>query len=215
MSPARRLLVFCRAPRPGEVKTRLIPALGAAGAAALYRRLLGRTVAAAARVPGGRVELWCHPDCGDPLLRDLGAAHGAALYPQRGGDLGARMAHALGAGGGGVLCGSDCPGLGPDRLEAACRALEGGAEAVFTPAADGGYVLVGLGAPRPEPFSGMPWGGPWVMAETRARLRRAGLAWRELATLRDVDRPADLAWLGRDYPALLPGAGVRPGPAGA
>lgn len=199
----RRLLVFCRAPQPGQVKTRLVPALGVAGATALYARLLERTVAVAGVVPGARLELWCHPDCGHPALQALARRHGATLRDQHGADLGARMGHALEAGPGGVLVGSDCPELTTDYLEAAWGALDRGADAVFGPAADGGYVLVGMGSPGAVPFTGMAWGHSQVMAETRARLAAAGLSWRELPTLRDVDRPEDLAWLARDHPELL------------
>ncbi len=63
--------IFARTPVAGQVKTRLIPALGAAGAAALYLRLLRRTVAAARAAAPGAVELWCTPDCAHPRIADF------------------------------------------------------------------------------------------------------------------------------------------------
>jgi hypothetical protein len=76
-------------------------------------------------------------------------------------------------------------------------ALIDGADAVFQPAEDGGYVLVGLRQPQPALFHGMSWSTDQVMAETRARARETGLRVHELDTLWDVDRPQDLArWRG-------------------
>src|SRR5262249_61439603 len=73
--------------------------------------------------------------------------------------------------------------------------LRSGSDVVVIPAEDGGYVLIGSRRPQPELFAPMAWGTDTVMAETRARLARSGLTWRELPTLWDVDRPEDLARL--------------------
>jgi rSAM/selenodomain-associated transferase 1 len=90
-----------------------------------------------------------------------------------------------------LLVGSDCPGLRAAHLREALRALESH-DAVFIPAEDGGYVLVGLKRAAAAIFEGVAWGTPEVMAQTRARLAAAGLSSRELAALWDVDRPEDL-----------------------
>jgi rSAM/selenodomain-associated transferase 1 len=193
----RRLLVFARAPRPGRVKTRLIPALGDGGAARLYRHLLLNTLAEAMKVPETLVELWCHADDGDPAgeCAELAARFGMTAQRQRGADLGGRMHHAL-AGAlktarRAVLIGSDCPEINSRYLACAFAALEGH-EAVLGPAADGGYVLIGLRKVHPRIFVDMPWGTDRVLDLTRARLGRLDWRWSELPTLRDLDRAGDL-----------------------
>ncbi len=184
--------IFARTPVAGQVKTRLIPALGAAGAAALYLRLLRRTVAAARAAAPGAVELWCTPDCAHPRIADFADL---PCREQAGADLGARMAHALADGlqraRRVVLVGSDCPGLDAAGLRVALAALAGH-EVVLGPAEDGGYVLVGLRRPA-DIFTGIDWGSERVLAQTRQRLRAQGLRWHELPVLWDLDRPADLA----------------------
>src|SRR2546427_314848 len=86
-----RVMVFARAPTPGEAKTRLIPALGAAGAAALHRRLVMHCLGAATDAQLGPVELWCAPDAGDPFFRECERRFGVSLRSQGQGDLGTRM----------------------------------------------------------------------------------------------------------------------------
>jgi rSAM/selenodomain-associated transferase 1 len=198
----RRLLVFARAPQPGRVKTRLIPALGAAGATAVYRQLLQRTLAHAAALPGIVTELWWD---GAAAGAAPGRCAGLAERQQQGRDLGARMAHALEQAlrraPAAVLIGSDCPDCDADYLQAAFAALRDH-DAVLGPALDGGYVLIGLKRHAPQLFSAMPWGTDRVLDQTRARLRALGWRWHELAVRRDVDRPEDLA----HYPYLLAAA---------
>src|SRR5437667_11974887 len=87
------VMVFAKA--PGEAKTRLIPALGAAGAAALHRRLVMHCLRAARDSRLGPVELWCAPDAGDPFFRDCERRCGVSLQPQGDGDLGAGMERAF------------------------------------------------------------------------------------------------------------------------
>jgi len=198
------ILVFAKAPVQGEVKTRLIPALGAAGAAALHERLVDRALATAAAAAVGPVELCCAPDARHPALAPLARRHGAALGEQGPGDLGDRMhgafSRALAGAPAAILIGSDCPALTPEHLRAAVAALAAGEDAVLAPAEDGGYVLIGLAHPERSLFERIAWGGPTVLAETRGRLAAAGLRWREIATLWDVDRPEDLDRLRRELP---------------
>jgi uncharacterized protein len=194
-NPEAAILVFARAPVPGAAKTRLIPLLGAAGAAALHARLIERALATARAAAPEIFELWCTPDAAHPFLQSAALAHGATLRIQQGSDLGERMAHALADAlrrGNVALCiGTDCPALTAQHLRDAAAALHDGNDAVFVPAEDGGYALVGLARDAPRLFRGIVWGGSQVMAETRTRLRELGLRWRELETLWDVDRPAD------------------------
>ncbi len=188
-----RVIIFAKAPTPGLVKTRLIPALGEAGAAELQRQLIERTLHTAAAARLGPIELWCAPGTEHPFFTACAKRHGIHLLAQGEGDLGARMARALAAGSPALLVGCDCPALTAAYLRAAAAALAGGDEAVFGPAEDGGYVLVGLArAPAAQLFEQLAWGTAAVMQETRERLTRARWRWRELPLLWDVDRPEDL-----------------------
>ena len=197
--PRARLLVYAKAPRPGLVKTRLIPALGAVGAATLQARLIRHTVAMATATRLCPVELWCAPGPEEPFFAACQRARPLTLRCQPAGDLGARMLaganQALEAADYTLIIGTDCPALTQDYLAAALRALDEGAEAVVGPAEDGGYVLLGLRRTAPALFADMPWGSDRVYAETYARLERLGWRWRRLPVLWDVDRPEDLARL--------------------
>ena len=199
-----RLIVFAKAPVPGEAKTRLIPALGAQGAARLHARLVTGAVATACAAAPGKVELWCAPDTQHAFFASCARRFGIALHAQCGKDIGERMHHAMAheasaAVVASILIGSDIPDLSEDYLRDAMSALMGH-DAVFGPAEDGGYGLVGLQRPQPRLFADMDWGGQGVMAETRARVRALGLSCFELPCLWDLDRPGDLARLD---PALL------------
>ncbi len=192
------LIVFAKAPVAGAVKTRLIPALGAAGAAALAVRLLAHTLAAGVAAGFDRVELCVAPDTAHPAFGAHAAAHGLALTLQGEGDLGARMDRALTrvlrehrhA----VLVGTDAPALDAARLRDAAHALHD-ADAVFVPALDGGYALVGLRRAQPALFQGIAWSTAQVMAQTREQARAAGLNWAERDAVADIDEPADLVHL--------------------
>ncbi len=84
-----------------------------------------------------------------------------------------------------------------DAVEAGFRQLAAGSDVLLGPAADGGYVLIGLNRPAPTLFQNIAWGTPTVLEATRRRLRRAGLNWAELPVGWDVDTPADLQRLRR------------------
>ena len=187
------IAVLAKAPLPGFAKTRLIPALGADGAASLQARLVARTVATACAAVIGPVTLWATPDESDPLFRAMDALFGVGLAHQGSGDLGARMLAAIAAANmPALVIGTDCPALTSEHLRAAADVLRGGGDAVVIPTEDGGYALIGMRAPAPALFSDMHWSSPDVMDETRRRLRELGLTWQEPATLWDVDRPEDL-----------------------
>ena len=197
-----RLIIFAKAPVAGEAKTRLIPALGAAGAAALAEQLLNHAVATGLEARGAdahlAVELCTTPDTEHPAFQRLAPTPGLVLSTQGSGDLGARMdralTRALATARAALLIGTDAPALHTGLLLQAAQALEQH-DAVFVPALDGGYALVGLRRPAPELFKGMVWSTPQVMAHTRDRARQAGLRWAELPPVADVDLPADLVHL--------------------
>jgi glycosyltransferase A (GT-A) superfamily protein (DUF2064 family) len=100
-----------------------------------------------------------------------------------------------------VLIGSDCPEYDPPYLDAAFQALEKN-DAVLGPAADGGYVLIGLKKADPRLFRGVPWGTDKVLTATRRKLRHLRWSLEELPTKYDVDEPRDLL----RFPYLAPNA---------
>jgi rSAM/selenodomain-associated transferase 1 len=191
-----RVIVFARAPEPGQVKTRLIPVLGEAGAADLQRGFVHHALGAAKEAALGPVELWCAPDALHPFFAECGRRFGASLHAQGAGDLGERMERALRAGlersHRVILIGSDIPAMDPQYLRAADRALVAGKDMVIGPAEDGGYVLIGFTHCVAELFRGIPWGTPAVLEETRRRAAALSLRAGELPVLWDVDRPEDL-----------------------
>lgn len=196
-APARsHVLIFSKAPFPGYCNTRLAATVGGVAAARLQVRLL-RRVLATAGASGLDCSLWCAPDCAHPALLRLRRRHGVALHRQGRGDLGQRMSFAvervLEEAPAALVVGTDCPAMTSHVLRRAAAALMQGADAVFVPAADGGFVLAGLRRPAPRLFRGIDWGGKHVMAQARRRARRLGLCWRELPALWDLDDRSD--WL--------------------
>lgn len=197
---ARRdtLIIFARAPRLGRVKRRLARGVGQLAALRFHRGQLHALARRLGRDRRWRTVLAVTPDA--TARRGARWPAGLARHPQGGGDLGRRMARALGrhrplA----VLVGCDIPGIGAADIAAAFRALRAGAPAVFGPAEDGGYWLVGLGARRPAaPFAGVRWSTAETLADTLANLPRAGRRAPVLVRrLRDVDTAEDLAMLQR------------------
>lgn len=188
------VLVFARAPQPGRAKTRLIPRLGAWGAARLQARLTGNAIRTARMAGVGPVELHVIPRRGHAFFRMIG--RGMEVRNQRGAHLGERMhaamARALRRHSGVVLIGTDCPSLRAAHVRRAARWLMGGYDAVLAPAEDGGYGLIGLRRAAPSLFHGIEWGAADVYARTAAKLRAGGFRWRDLPAIWDVDRPEDL-----------------------
>lgn len=207
--PECALLVFAKAPVAGQAKTRLIPALGAAGAAELHRRLVRHTLENAVAAGVGPVTLCCAPDDKHPFFAECVHEYGIVLKVQQGADLGQRMAHTLACGletsRHVLLIGTDCPLLGPDTLRHAAQRLRAHGSVVFIPAEDGGYALVGISDRVPDMFEGIAWGSNSVMAHTRSHLRARSLAWQELPTMADIDTPRDLQRLLLSHPDILQG----------
>ncbi|MGE0034247.1 MAG: TIGR04282 family arsenosugar biosynthesis glycosyltransferase [Xanthobacteraceae bacterium] len=186
------IAILAKAPIPGFAKTRLIPALGAEGAASFQQSLTARAVETACAAATGPVTLWGAPDATHAAFAAV-RARGIGLMQQPNGDLGARMLAALAAAKGPALViGTDCPVLGSDDLRTAAEMLRDGTNVVLFPAEDGGYVLIGARRAEAALFADMTWSTPQVMTETRRRLREAKLSWQEPVTLWDVDRPEDL-----------------------
>ena len=194
-----RVLVFAKEPVAGRVKTRLIPALGAEGAAALARTMLDHSVAAAVAAGIGPVEL-----VGDPHPAGWATpANGVIWSAQQGHDLGDRMgeavARALAHGERVLVTGTDCPAFDAAKIAEAAATLDDHDAAVI-PALDGGYAAIGLRRFDPSLFEGVRWSGPHTLADTLARLATLGWSVWLGAPLADIDEPADLvhapaAWL--------------------
>ncbi len=190
---SRAIAVFAKAPVVGAVKTRLIPRLGAAGAARLHEQLVDRALMAACGVPDATVTLWI---AGDTEWRPAAAAsHAVPRRSQSGADLGARMLHAitqsLEEAAEAVVIGADCPALTSAHIAAAFSQLRSH-DAVVVPATDGGYVLIGARAPHRRLFEDIAWGTPEVMPATRARCAELRLRLAEMSALDDLDTPDDL-----------------------
>ena len=204
MSSAR-ILVFAKAPQPGRVKTRLVPALGPEGAARLYREMLRHCIGTATSALPGGVELWCAPDATHAFFVECGAAWLLPLREQAGGNIGERMSEAMRVAlrevDAALILGSDVPAITSADVRDALCALASGCDAAFVPTEDGGYGLIGLARHDPALFEGIAWSTPSVMAQTRERLSLLGWSWRELPVRWDVDRPEDLARVAAD-PAL-------------
>lgn len=190
-----RTIIFAKAPVPGEVKTRLIPALGAEGAAMLARRLLFDTIAEAVAAETGPVEL-----CLAGRLDER--PPGVLLTDQGEGDLGKRLWRAAErAGPPLLLIGADCPSLDRHRLRAAAASLSG-CDAFLHPAEDGGYALLGLSRLDPSLFQDIAWSSASVACDTIARIDALGWSLDIGATLRDIDEPADLLAAGLNVQAV-------------
>jgi hypothetical protein len=190
-----RIVIFAKAPVAGQVKTRLIPALGEEGAALLAQEMLRGTIAEA-EATGLGVELCASPSPEwpewQPHLPPI------ATTNQGEGDLGERLARAaarvIQGGENILLIGTDCPELANRRLLAAAEALQGH-DAVIHPAHDGGYALLGLAKYDRSIFDGIAWSSASVAAQTIARVQALGWSLHVGETLRDIDEPEDLTHL--------------------
>lgn len=219
------LVVFARAPVPGQVKTRLFRSdpvltqsalgrlLSPETAAQLHQAFVADVLRKGQAVGFARRVLYAADAVEHPSLRRLAAEHGYELRQQQGADLGERMGNAIKselgrhdshgeAPVGAVLVGTDSPTLPPGYLATAAAALAKHSDVVLGPASDGGYYLVGMRRAELSLFaSPMPWGSGEVLSRTLERLRalqRQGLRPYLLPFFYDCDTPADLRLL-RDH----------------
>lgn len=212
-SADRRLIVMTRIPEAGRVKTRLIPALGPAGAAELHARLLERTLdttATHSQSSQVTVEVRYAGDVDTPFPH--ADRPGISLCrPQQGTDLGERLETAVACAVNEqaeeiILIGTDCPDLTPEILALAWQKLRQ-ADVVFGPAHDGGYYLIGMKQLHRELFHKINWGTAQVLSQSLAICRQLGLSISLLPKLSDVDCPEDLVTcrrIGNGIAAALP-----------
>ncbi len=194
---SQSVIVFLRAPDSGRVKTRLARFLGNDAAADLYRCFVSDLLSMLKRT-GHPVRIaYTPPDAGDRIAAWLGS--GYFLAPQKGADLGRRMADAFRrAFAGGVdralLVGTDLPDLPQKRIADGFAALQT-APAVLTPTPDGGYCLIGFRADAfaEGVFDDQPWGTGGVLSGTLAAFRRLKMAPRLLDSWPDIDTAEDIS----------------------
>ena len=196
---------MAKQPVMGAVKTRLAAQVGVAEAIRFYRNAVRTVIQRLGADPRWRTILAITPDvaCAPRFW-----PRGAGLMPQGRGDLGQRMQRLLDAPplGPVILVGTDIPSIRAHHIAHAFKLLDNH-DAVFGPAEDGGFWLVGLKrCPRiPRPFSGVRWSGPETLADTIANLAGARVVL--AATLGDVDTADDLARLGGTAARTIPPAG--------
>lgn len=190
------LIIFVKAPVAGRVKTRLARTIGAGRAAAVCRRLTGLTIARVAD-RGWRTLVAVDPPVAVQWTSSVWPPEIARIAQSKG-DLGQRMAAAIRQAPPGpvIIIGADAPGVTRARIRAAFRALAG-ADAVFGPAADGGYWLVGLSRRRPAPamFQKVRWSTPAALSDSLLSLP-THFRVRFMDQLRDIDECLDLVALG-------------------
>ncbi len=190
------LIVFAKAPIPGEVKTRLCPPLDPDEAASLHGTLVLDAVERAKGLAGVSLYVAGAPDLAHPFFKVLEGRYGAKLLPQRGPDLGARMRQAMqdafeqGAQDV-ILTGTDLPTLPRAQLAQALTLIKN-QDIVLGPTTDGGYYLIGLRKMVPALFEGIAWSTPSVFAETKNKIEQAGLSLGLLPECRDLDTLDDL-----------------------
>jgi len=193
----RTLVVMVKEPRPGQVKTRLARDIGTIPAVWWFRHQVSALLREV-RHPGWHLVLAVTPDI-EGLTSRVWPAR-LPRIPQGRGNLGARMHRIFRTQQGGPVCiiGADIPGIRSRHIARAFDAL-GSDQAVFGPAHDGGYWLIGLKQTRPPPramFEGVRWSTAHALADTESTLN--GLSMSHVDRLRDVDTAADLRGLGHD-----------------
>lgn len=194
----KRLIIFTRYPEPGITKTRMIPALGAVGAAKLQRQMTEHTLAQAQLLQSiDDVSIEVRFAGGDKQLMQTWLGNDIECIAQGEGDLGQKMANSLISAFQNqtklvVIIGSDCPELTPALIARAFQQLHLGSDLVLGSAIDGGYYLIGLSRFIPELFAGISWGSDRVFSQTVAVAQNLNLTTAYLPPLADVDRPEDL-----------------------
>jgi uncharacterized protein len=195
------LIIFAKAPIPGQVKTRLCPPLTPDEAATLHGSFvldtLERTKLAATtlKLPFDRY-LACAPAATHVFFKIMEERHGVKVTDQVGDDLGARMNQAFETMFARsyrqvLIIGTDVPTVPLNHFKQALAKLEQ-SDLVLGPAQDGGYYLIGLTRPAPELFIDIPWSTDQVLGLTQDKAARVGLKTALLEPWRDVDTLADL-----------------------
>ncbi len=186
---------FVRAPVPGQVKTRLAPALGAEGACRLYQAMVSDILD---NIGPCGLPLFLFHDGQEAALPPAWVKAASKVIAQSGEGIGERMAAAFAHCFAEdieqvILIGSDIPGLNAEMLREASEALAA-QDAVLAPTVDGGYCLIALKQTsfRPEIFQGVPWSTGQVLQATLQKFKTCGLTASLLKKQRDMDTLDDL-----------------------
>jgi len=203
------IALFAKAPRPGHVKTRLVPPLTHEDAARVARASLEDTARFIVPAVPAHWTLFLDGEPDRPL-QSLAGEIGIPISPQRGTDLGGRLVAAfrdLRAKGARrvVAIGSDAPTLDPERILEAIESLSV-CDVALGPTEDGGYYLIGTSGDHESIFEEIPWGSGSAAATTLERARARSLDVRLLTPWYDLD---DAASLLRAYDATRPGWALR------
>ena len=199
ISISENLIIFTRYPEAGKTKTRMIPSLGAAGAAKLQRKMTEHTLRQGKQLQRDRsISIQVHFTGGSQQLMAQWLGDDLLYLPQSDGDLGERMksafksSFALGISKV-LIIGIDCPDLNANLMAEAFDTLNEDCNLVLGPAADGGYYLIGLNRLIPELFFNINWGTSKVLSQTKNIAEGLSLNVGHLKVLNDVDRPEDLS----------------------
>ena len=192
---SNKLLIFTKSPVLGEVKTRLQPDYSPQQSLTLHKKLLLNTLVLSEKLNHSDIELCCTPNRNTMFFLDCEKRFPLILTDQQGADLGERMAFAFSVAlqtyGKVIIIGTDCPEINEHYIEQALVALNDH-DAVIGPAADGGYVLLGLRRFTLDLFTGISWGSDSVLTQTRKVLNKLSWSYQELAIMHDIDRAEDL-----------------------
>lgn len=194
------LILFAKAPKPGEVKTRLMPHCSAEQAAAVAAWLIDQTLNLVCAAWRGQVVLSVAGDVSNSKILALSQKYDVDIVSQPMGDLGQRMRLSIEHFGyPAAVMGCDAPHCSSDTLIQAQSQLQRG-ESVIAPSDDGGYYLLGLVHPMDELFNAIPWGTHRVYELTQQSARENGYALSPLRELRDIDHWEDLYELAQQRP---------------
>lgn len=192
---SNKLLIFTKSPVLGEVKTRLQPIYSKEQSLKLHKKMMLNTLALTKKLNDIDVELCCAPNRNTLFFLECENNFPVLLSDQQGAELGERMAFALSVAlqthDKAIIIGTDCPAIDEDYISQALSALDD-VDAVIGPAADGGYVLLGMRKFSLELFTNFSWGTDSVLTQTREVLSDLSWTSKELAIMHDVDRPEDL-----------------------
>ena len=194
--PDATILVFCKAPIAGQVKTRLMPDLSSQQAVEIHIELTNRILSLLSKNQLSPIQLWCSPNINHSFFQQCETNYQLSLHTQQGDDLGERMHHAitsaLETSAAVILMGCDCPSFESNDLEFAITALQAENDIVIAPAEDGGYVMIGMTQAQPQLFLNLTWGHDQVFKNTRQRMSELDLKCIETCMHWDIDTADDL-----------------------
>ena len=199
---SKKLIIFSKAPIPGQVKTRLIPALGEIKATQLHKYMLTQTVEMSTHLKDIDCELHCAPNTEHDFFRQLTTQYGIRRQPQHGSHLGEKMAYAMNTAlqthSQCIIIGTDCPHIDTQYIQQGFDQLLD-SDVVLGPATDGGYVLIGSKAFDYQLFNDIDWSTSKVLQQTLKNINHLQWKYHKLDTLSDVDTHDDLAHLSSQY----------------